>query len=173
MEPAGRYLAQGHQDETAVGDHPEKAVRVMSRIARETEADQLFLEHQAGWDFKPTTIVDSVSRSITKAAQYTGAKAIVAFSDSGYTGRMVARYRPQVSILVLTPNKETYNQSLLTYGCEPVHVHRVMHITDARRIARKVLIDRGLAKPGDTYVLGAGIPFGKPGATNMMLVEQV
>jgi pyruvate kinase len=160
-------------DETAVGLHPDLAIRVMSKVAREVETDQFFIERQDQWDFKPETICDAVGRSIAKTAVAAHAKAVVAFSESGYTGRMVARYRPRVPLLVLTPYKETFNRSLVTYGCVPVIVHKVKHLADAQKVARKVLIERGLAEKGDTFILGAGIPFGSPGATNMMLVETV
>lgn len=158
-------------DESAVGVNPARAVRTMARVARETEGDSLFTERQAAWDFRPETVCDTVSRSIAKAVRTTAAKAIVALSESGYTGRKVARYRPPVPILVLTPHQKTYNRSLVTYACEPVLVPKVKHLTDARKLAREALKSRGLIEKGDCYVLGAGIPFGAPGATNLMLVE--
>ena len=158
-------------DESAVGVNPARAVRTMARVARETEGDTLFIERQAAWDFRPETVCDTVSRSIAKAVRTTSAKAIVALSESGYTGRKVARYRPPVPILVLTPHQKTYNRSLVTYACEPVLVPKVKHLSDARKLAREVLKSRGLIEKGDCYVLGAGIPFGAPGATNLMLVE--
>jgi pyruvate kinase len=160
-------------DETAVGLHPERAIKVMSKVAREVETDAFFIERQDQWDFTPVNTCDAVSRSIAKTVASTHAKAIVALSESGYTGRMVARYRPRVPILVLTPSKETYNRSLVTYGCQPVLIHKIKDLKDAQKTARKVLVERKLAEKGDVFVLGAGIPFGAPGATNMLLVERV
>lgn len=160
-------------DESAVGVNPARAIRTMARVARETEGDSLFLERQTAWDFRPETVCDTVSRSIAKAVRTVGAKAVVALSESGYTGRKVARYRPQVPILVLTPHTKTYNRSLVTYACEPVLVPQVKNLGDARKIAHEALKSRGLIEKGDCYVLGAGIPFGAPGATNLMLVETV
>jgi pyruvate kinase len=160
-------------DETAVGAHPSRAVSVMSRVARQVESSEHFAALMPMWDFKPVTRCDAVSRSITKTAITMQAKTIVAFSESGYTGRMVARYRPLIPILVLTPSKEAFNQSLLTYGCEPVLVRRVMHLSEAQAVARKILKEKGLCEKGDVFVLGAGMPFGKPGSTNMMLVERM
>lgn len=160
-------------DESAVGNHPARAVRTLVRVAREVEHDSLYFEKVKQWDFKPVTICDAVSRSIVKVAHSINAKVIVAFSESGYTGRMVARYRPNIPILVLTPYQKTYNKSLITYGCEPVLVSSVKHLSDAQKIARLALKSRGMAETGDIFVLGAGIPFGAPGATNMMLVETV
>lgn len=159
-------------DESAVGEHPVEAIRVLSRIAGETENDTLFRDHRHVWDMVPVTTCDTVSRAIVQAAHTIEAKAIVAFSESGYTGRMVARYRPRVPIVVLTPERETYVQGILSYGCIPFHVRRVKDLADARRIARTVLTKHGLLCAGDTFVLGAGIPFGAPGATNMLLVDQ-
>lgn len=160
-------------DETAVGLYPERAITVMSRVAREVEMDPFFIEYQDHWDFESMNTCDAVSRSIVKTASSMKAKAIVALSESGYTGRMVARYRPRIPIFVLTPNKETYIQSLATYGCQPILIHIVKNIKDAQKIARKVLLERNLLTEGDVFVLGAGIPFGEPGATNMMLVEKM
>jgi len=160
-------------DESAVGKFPARAVSVLTQVARTTETDQLFEAQHPVWDFVPQTTCDAVSRSISKAIITTKAKAVVAFSESGHTGRMVARHRPNVPILVLTPQQKTFYRSLVTYACEPVMVHRVKHVDDARRISRKVLNERKLAKEGDHFVMGAGIPFGSAGATNMMLIEKM
>jgi pyruvate kinase len=160
-------------DETAVGLYPERAIAIMSRVAHEVETDPFFIKNQDNWDFDSRNTCDAVSRSIVKTATSMKAKAIVALSESGYTGRMVARYRPRVPILVLTPNKETYIQSLVTYGCLPALIHKVKNLKDAQKTARKVLLESDLLKEGDVFVLGAGIPFGEPGATNMMLVEKM
>ena len=152
-------------DETAVGIHPDRTIHIMSKVAHEVENDPFFIERQAEWDFAPTNVCDAVSQSIARSVASIRGKAIVAFSESGYTGRMVARYRPRVPILVVTPHKETFNQSLVTYGCEPVLIKSVRNLADAQKAARKILLERGIAKSGDAFVLGAGIPFGAPGAS--------
>ena len=161
-------------DESAVGEYPEKAVAMMANIARNIEESDLFEERNDTWDFSPRTRCEAVSRAISKTARATNAKAIVALSESGYTGRTVARHRPHVPILVLTPNEKTYHHSLVTFGCLPVLLtKKIKTLTEAQKIARDVLEARNIAKTGDTFVLGAGIPFGAPGATNTMLVEEV
>jgi pyruvate kinase len=160
-------------DESAVGDYPQKTVQMMAKIAKHTENSDHFIEKRDIWDFSSKTKCEAVARSINKTAHSIKAKAIVALSESGYTGRTVARHRPTMHILVLTPDEKTYNQSLITYGCIPVLIGKVKTVVEAQKIARKVLLKRGLAKTGDTFVLGAGIPFGEPGATNMMLVEKI
>ena len=159
-------------DETTIGNHPDRAIEVMSQVAREIENDPYFVSQQDIWDFKPNNIGDGVSRSIARNVVAAQAKAIVALSESGHTGRMVARYRPQVPILVLTPNKETFNKMLLVYGCEPILIKSVKNLAEAQFAARKAVQEHGL-KTGDAYILAAGIPFGSSGATNMMLVEKL
>lgn len=160
-------------DETAVGAHPSRVIEIISKVAYEVENDPFFIKHQSDWDFSAEDIYDAVSQSIAKTVSSIGGKAIVAFSESGYTSRMVARYRPRVPILVLTPQKTTFNQALIIYGCEPTLIKKIKNITEAQKIAKKTLLDSGLAKAGDLYVIGAGIPFGSTGATNMMMVERV
>lgn len=160
-------------DETAIGENPTLPIEVMKRVACEVESDPFFEEKQRQWDFVPTTTYEAVSQSISRGAASVNARAIVAFTESGYTGRMISRYRSRVPVYVLTPHQLTFNQTLLTYGCEPVLIHKVKDLTDAQKTARKVLVEHGFAQKGDVFVMGAGIPFGRSGATNMMLIEQV
>ncbi len=160
-------------DETAVGNHPDRAIEIMTQVAGEVEGDPYFTENGSKWNFPAQDIYDSVSHSIVRSVKPTNAKVIVAFSESGHTGRMISRYRPAAPVLVLTPHQETFNQTLIVFGCEPVKISPVKDLNAARKIARKVIQDRHLAKAGDTYILGAGIPFGATGATNTMMIEKI
>ena len=160
-------------DETTIGNHPDRAIEIMAQVAREIENDPYFLQQQDIWDFKPTNVCDGVSRSIARNIVPSKAQVIVALSESGHTGRMVARYRPQVRILVLTPSKETFNKMLVVYGCEPILIKSVKSIAEAQNTARKAVMDHTVAKQGETYILAAGVPFGSSGSTNMMIVERL
>ncbi|HEY0964310.1 MAG TPA: pyruvate kinase [Candidatus Paceibacterota bacterium] len=160
-------------DETTIGNHPDLAIRVLSQVAAEIEKDDYFLDRQTMWNFAPETICDGVSRSIARNVTAARAQVIVAFSESGHTGRMVSRYRPQVPILVLTPHQSTLNKMLVVYGCEPVLIKSVKNLTEAQKAAKTAVIARNLAQSGETYILAAGIPFGSSGSTNMMLVERL
>jgi pyruvate kinase len=160
-------------DETAVGDHPSLPIEVMTRVAREVESDTFFTERRDSWNFMPNSIYEAVGQAIAATATAMKAKAIVTFSESGYTARMVARYRPRTPIIVLTPHTITFNQSLLTYGCIPRLVTKIKNLPDAQKAARVALTQTNVAKKDDVFILGAGIPFGSTGATNMMLVERL
>jgi pyruvate kinase len=160
-------------EESAMGLFPARAIATMVRIAREVEKSALFAERKAERHLPSSSVCDAVTGAIVKTAHDVKAKAIVAFSESGYTGRMVARHRPDARILVLTPEVATFNQSILSYGCEPVLVRPIKQVRDAVKLSREALLHRGLAEKGDVFVMGGGFPFGEPGATNMLLVETV
>lgn len=160
-------------DETTIGDHPDKAIMTMASIAREVENDEYTIEHLSKWTFPSVTVCDTVSRSIVASSRVTKAKVIAALSESGYTGRMIARHRPKAPIVVLTPDKSTFNKMLVVFGCEPVLIKKLKDLTSARKIARDYIISKSLAEPGETFILGAGMPFGVRGTTNTMLIEKI
>ncbi len=160
-------------DETAVGDYPVEAVKVMTKVAKEVESDPYLAEQYKKWDFKPTNNYETVARSIAHSTPHTNAVAIVAFTESGLTARMVSRYRPQVPVLVLTPNEAAFLKSRVVYGAEPIMVKGVKSAREAKQVAAKAVLDNKLGKKGDTFIMGAGLPFGEPGATNMMLIEKI
>lgn len=160
-------------DETAVGAHPDRVIEIIAKVAHEVERDPFFIERQSEWDFSPNNIYDAVARSIVKTVGAVKGKVVVAFTDSGYTARTIARYRPRVPILVLTPYQKTFNQTLIVYGCEPIMIKKVKNLVEAQKITKKIVAETNLTEKGDPYILCAGIPFGAPGATNTMIVEKM
>ena len=160
-------------DETAVGEHPDQAVRVMSQVAAEIENDPYFINKSREWIFPMDSVSDAITRSIARSVKSVKAKVVVALSESGYTGRMIARHRPNAPILVITPHQKTYNKMLVVFGCEPVLIKGVKGMTSARKAAKKVIFSRNLARVGEIFILGAGIPFGQSGTTNTMMIEKL
>jgi pyruvate kinase len=160
-------------DETTIGEHPAHVVATMAKIACEVESDPYFTAKQDTWNYTATNVAEGVSRSIARNIVVADAKAIVAFSESGTTGRMVARYRPQVPTYVLTPNQTTFNKMLLVFGCEPILIKNVDGLATARKYAREIIKKGGVLNSGDAYIIAAGIPFGSAGTTNLMLVEHL
>jgi pyruvate kinase len=159
-------------DETAVGIHPDRAVAVMSEVAKEIENDPYFTD-MAHWDFPTMTVCDAVTHSIAKSVRPTKAKVIIALSESGLTARMIARHRPDARIFVITPHQSTYNKMLVVFGCEPIVTTGVKDLATARKAARKEITRSGALQKGDVFIIGAGIPFGSSGATNTMLIEHL
>ncbi len=166
-------------EETTLGENPVEAIKVMSRVALRVENDYLHKQLLSGRRGENGNDSHSVTDSMTSSAVYTaeeiGARFIVAFTHSGFTARMISRYKPHQSIIVLTPNKETYQKMTLSFGCYPV---LTTHSQDFNKVlvdARVFFLKKGLAKKGERIVVTTGVPFGNTRLTetNLVLVEQI
>ncbi len=159
--------------ETAIGIDPAHVIRTMASIAETSEESSLYKEMLAHRTLPINGIVDAVSAAVVQVARQVGAKAIVTFSETGSTPRMVSRQKPPVPILVLTPHVSTYRQLALSWGCL-AHMNReIRTVNDAISDARRTLLKMHLAHQGDTFVLVAGTPFGVQGGTNALIVQKV
>jgi pyruvate kinase len=167
--------------ETAVGHDPVAAVATMARIVEEAERS-VPARIRPTFDENPqrgrgTATVGQVSPSIAaaalEAARSSGAKVIVAYTESGYTARLVAAFRPPMPILALTPNEPVVHQLSVVWG---VGAHRVPRVrsTDAVMSRARTEVRRlGLAGPGDRMAVVAGVPLNEPGNTNLLTVQPV
>ncbi|MEK7451260.1 MAG: pyruvate kinase [Patescibacteria group bacterium] len=160
-------------EETTLGAYPVKAVEVMSRIARHTEEKLDYEEILKHNHLLPKSISDSISFAIVNAAHNIGAKGIVALTETGFTARVISRYRPKQSVLALTPNVKTFNQLAVSFGCYPRLVKKFNNVSEVIEMAKKMSIKHKIVKKGDKIVIAAGIPFGKSGATNLLIVQVV
>jgi pyruvate kinase len=160
--------------ETAVGSYPVEAVTVMCRIAREMEA-ALPYEHrlaQRAGDLEPHTD-DAIAYDACNTAHQLGAKAIVAFTESGSTAWRVSKYRPRVPVLALTPNEAVRQRLSLAWGVYPHLSSRISSVDDLFAEGRALALQVGAARKGDLVVITGGVPIGVPGTTNLLKVEQV
>ena len=157
--------------ESAAGRYPAEAVAMMNRIAEEVEGDPNHALIIAGQRSSPeATGADAIAAAARSITETVGVRAIVAWSESGATALRIARERPELPILSLTPNVSTARRLALAWGVHAVvtdDAHDVDDMTDrAREIARR----EGFAKAGDRIIIIAGLPFGTPGATNMIRI---
>ena len=159
--------------ESAMGVDPAHVIETMASIARYTETSILYEESVSRWRDDAEGIVDTISSAVTRSVDESGAKVIVALTESGFTPRMVSRHKPQVPVLALTPNETTHRQLALTYGINSLVTEGVRDIESALALARKELLRTKLAKKGDTFILVFGIPFGHRGGTNTMVIQTV
>ncbi len=160
-------------DETTIGDNPVRVIEILSQVALEIENDPYFIKHNSKIRIDSVTICDTVSSAIARSIRPSDAKVIVALSESGHTGRMIARHRPNNPILVITPHPATYKKMLVVFGCEPILVKKVKDLKSALKVAAKIILDSKLAVKGDNFIIGAGNLFGKSGSTNMMMIEKL
>jgi pyruvate kinase len=157
--------------ESAAGRYPVEAVAMMNRIAEEVESDPNHAIIISGQRSSPeATGADAIAAAARSITETVGVRAIIAWSESGATALRIARERPELPILVLTPNVRTARRLALAWGLHAVvtdDAHDVDDMTDrALDIARR----EGFAKAGERVIIIAGLPFGTPGATNMIRV---
>jgi pyruvate kinase len=160
--------------ETAVGEYPIEAVAIMDRIARRVEADPLYYTTmEAGRMAHQDTNSDAISAAACQVAAQVGAAAIVSFTSSGATALRAARERPAAPILAMTPNLGTARRLALLWGAHCVHSADIRGFQDMVQKAVRAAHREGLAKPGQRLVITAGVPFGTPGATNILRIAWV
>jgi pyruvate kinase len=160
--------------ETAVGQYPIEAVAMMDRIARRVQQDPLYFnalesDRMAHQDTNP----DAISAAACQVAQTLGAAAIVSFTSSGATAQRAARERPSAPILALTPNLGTARRLALLWGAHCVHGADIRGFADMVQKAVRAAHREGMAKAGQRLVITAGVPFGTPGATNILRIAWV
>ncbi|MEX1013842.1 MAG: pyruvate kinase [Candidatus Paceibacterota bacterium] len=161
--------------ETTVGEYPVEVVKVMTRTALETELRQK--ERNLKEEKKDKGVVDSITQSATKTAKEINASVLVALTKSGFTGRMISRFKPKLKILSFSPYQKTCNQVSLSFGCQSIKTDEFTSFDEAMEIVRKTCLDNKIAKKGDSVVVVAGVPFSrkreKSVETNMILVEKI
>ena len=160
--------------ETSVGKYPVQAVRTMARIARETEKKlpyKQYITQRSRWIERETD--ELISYSACHAADSLGAKAIVAFTHSGSTGRRVSKYRPKVPILAITSAVEVSGRLVLHWGVYPFSMKEAASLDELFATGAGLTRELGLAKPGDQVVITGGVPVGQSGSTNLLKVEEI
>ena len=159
--------------ETSVGKYPVEAVRMMDRTAHEAELSLGRLGFRELPRRDSVTHAEIVADAAFHAARLAGAQAIVVFSASGTSARLVARYRPPVPIYTFTPSSTAARALSVVYGVHAIPQPHVSSTDEMMALMDRVLLERGLVKPRDAVVFVAGQPIGRPGTTNMMKLHRV
>jgi pyruvate kinase len=158
--------------ETSVGDHPALVVQTMGRIIEH-------VENEALKDLPPLSDpwTGSTARAVTHAAvdvaSGVDATALIAFTETGSSARLIARWRAATPLLAFTPNARVRSQLSLVWGVETFLVPQVEHTDDMVVQVDRALLDIGRASHGDRVVIVAGVPPGIPGTTNGMRVHKM
>jgi len=155
--------------ESASGRYPAEAVTMMNRIGEEVEQEGVYRAIIAAQRAAPErTGADAVAIAARDMAETLDLKAIVAWTASGATALRVARERPRAPILALTPNRDTARRLTPVWGVRAVVTKDANDMDDMANRACKFAVRQGLAAPGERILIIAGVPFGTPGATNML-----
>jgi len=160
--------------ETAIGLYPIIVVDMMRQIIEEAEKQfpyKDFFSAHMEYEFRDPAF--SVAQSAVKTSYTVRAHSIFAFTTSGFTARMLSRFRPEVPIFAFTPSLEVYYKLALIWGVVPMKPCAASSIEEALSIATEYVKSRGWVQPGDCVLITAGAPFGVCGTTNTLIVETV
>jgi pyruvate kinase len=160
--------------ETAMGEFPLEAVRMMASIAEHTEANLDYEEFaKARIQSAAVSITDAISQGTVEIAHDLGAAAILCSTSSGYTARMVSRLRPYMPIIAATARPETYRRLALIWGVRPLLVPATTSTDEMLAATVRGAREAGWIHVGDTVVITSGVPVGTPGHTNLIKVQTV
>ncbi|WP_129408163.1 pyruvate kinase [Marinitoga lauensis] len=159
--------------ETSIGKYPLEAVRVMDRVAKETEP---YINHYGAlfFDFdEEDSTTNAISKAANEIAISAGIKTIVAVTDKGYTARAVSRYRENVNIIAVTHSEKTYNRLALVWGVRPMIVNEFVSTDTMLYIVKQSLKNEGLVQSGEKIIFTAGIPYGFSSKTNFLHITEI
>jgi pyruvate kinase len=157
--------------ESASGKYPLQAVQMMERILSEVESDPY---HRQLLDASQTpaqaTSADAICAAMDTIAGLLPVAVIVTYTTSGSTSLRAARERPKPPILSMTPSLATARSLALVWGVHSVQTTDVSHVAEMVEHACRRAVAEEFAKSGDTILISAGMPFGTPGATNLLRI---
>ncbi|MGN0384228.1 MAG: pyruvate kinase [Eubacterium sp.] len=160
--------------ETAAGLYPIEALKMMVKIANRTEED---INYKKRFDALARNanpdITDAISHATCTTAHDLNAKAIITVTKSGYSARMVSRYRPKCDIIACTTQENVCRQLNMSWGVTPLLLEEERDVFDLFEHSMRKAEDSGLLYKDDIVVITAGVPLGVSGKTNMLKVYVV
>ena len=160
--------------ESAAGKYPVEAVEMMAKIAERAEAAIDYKKNFYHYERAANqNVTDAVCHAACTTAIDLNAAAVIIVTKSGVSARNISKYRPSCNIIAGTTSDKAYRQLNMSWGVTPVHLeeqNEVFTLFDHAVAAGK---KQGLLQPGDKVVIGAGVPLGISGNTNMLKVQIV
>lgn len=160
--------------ETAAGLYPVEAVRTMARIAQVAEASIDYVQRFRDSVPRPSAnITNAISHACCTSAQDLNATAVVTVTKTGFTAKMLSRFRPGCPIIACAPVERVVRQLCLSWGITPLLIEEVTDTDELFERAVDAGIDAGLLHKDDLIIMTAGVPLGISGTTNLMRVHVV
>ncbi len=160
--------------ETASGKYPVEALQTMVDIAVAAENDIDYWKRFRNATYNHTnTITDAISHTSCLTAMDLSATAILAATRSGYTARMISRFRPGCVVVGLTTEERVRRQLAISWGIHPCLVGNVDSTDRLFSLSVDAARKEGLVNPGETVVITAGVPIGRSGSTNLIKAQVV
>lgn len=157
--------------ESASGAFPLEAIAMMSRIAEEVERDALYWSIIRAQNSTPDhTAADAIAAAAHQMVDALDLEAIMAWTHSGSTALRLSRERPNATVIALTPKRETARRLAIAWGTHPIVTNDASDVDDMAFRAAKFAVRERFAEIGDRVIVVAGVPFGTPGATNLVRI---
>ncbi|MDO5456872.1 MAG: pyruvate kinase [Atopococcus tabaci] len=156
--------------ETASGKYPVEAVETMHRIARSTEDA---ITYSTNHSFNRQDMTEAIGQAVAHTAKNLDITTIVANTESGYTARMISKYRPKAQIVAITFSKESARNLSLLWGTQAIVADLPESTDDMFQAAERLVQEYGYADPGDMFITTAGVPIGVSGTTNLMRIQTI
>ncbi|MCY0874684.1 MAG: pyruvate kinase [Firmicutes bacterium] len=160
--------------ETAAGKYPVESVATMAQIAE--RAERAICERQVKGRHRnemERTQTDAISNAVRSIADELGASAIITSTESGFTARMVAKHRPQSTIVACTSHEDVARRLSLVWGVYPVLTKFAKTTDEMLAVAVDGALSSGHVTSGDVVVITAGVPVGERGTTNMLKIHTI
>jgi pyruvate kinase len=152
--------------ETASGKYPVESVSMMARIIEDAEASIAEFPRPAPQE--KLKVAETVAELVCHASRELHMKLIAVFTHSGFTARLVSRYRPLVPIVAFSPEADIRRRMALIWGVYPRNIPDVRKIDGLAEVTEKRLLEERLVRKGDVIGIVAGMPMGIRGTTNFM-----
>ncbi len=155
--------------ETAMGKFPREVVKMMASIIEDVTP------HVTTQEFREEEkVADAIAASVVKVADQASAKLIIVFTETGFTARKIARHRPRQPIIVLCSDPRALHKLNFSWGVFPQHSKVLKNLDGLIVETKKVATNNKIMKlkKGELFVISAGVPFGKSGTTNLVLVNK-
>ncbi len=162
--------------ETATGKYPVESVKTMANIACRIESSFFKGEIEVGhksFELKEESISEAIAESVARSACEVKASSIVTFTQSGFTARLISKYKPYVPIIAITTSDKICRRMSLYWGVFPFKTRLIESTDEMFEVVEDISLRSGLVKKGDIICISAGVPFGLPGRTNMMRLHRL
>ncbi|WP_270783239.1 pyruvate kinase [Levilactobacillus brevis] len=158
--------------ESANGEYPVESVATMNRI--DIKAENALKDFgRDNLDFDNGDVTESIGASVARVANELGVKTIVAATETGYTAKMISKYRPNADILAVTFDDRTRRGLMVNWGVYPIVTEKPSNTDEMFDLAAAKAVETGLAKEGDLILITAGVPVGERGTTNLMKIQLI
>ena len=158
--------------ESANGEYPVQSVATMNQI--DIKAENALADFgRDNLSFDNGDVTESIGASVARVAQQLGVKTIVAATESGYTAKMISKYRPNANILAVTFDDRTRRGLMVNWGVYPIVTEKPSNTDEMFDLAAAKAVETGLAKEGDLILITAGVPVGERGTTNLMKIQLI